>query len=68
MKSSRKHVSNLPGMSGIMPAIVRTRLTMATFATGEKHHGINVYRTDMRSLERNKYAPWGRGTNCGLPT
>lgn len=27
----------------------------------------NLYRVDWRALERNKYAPWGRGHASRLP-
>jgi hypothetical protein len=60
--------------AGIMPEIKQTRLTKATkFAYADSHtsrqgtHIIDHFVVDWRSLERNKYAPWKRGINSGLP-
>lgn len=31
-------------------------------------HAQGVYRVNWRELERNKYAPWGRGSASRLPS
>lgn len=43
-----------------------SRRQLAYGYTGEKHRGIPVMEINERSLERNIYAPWGRGYNSGL--
>lgn len=72
-KSVTKKVVKTP-VGAIMPAIKQTRLTQATrFTHAESHqsrqgnHTIDHFAIDMKRLERNKYAPWGRGDLSGLP-
>ena len=44
-----------------------TRLSQATISTEVDHRGVQHFYVDHRALERNKYAPWGRGHLSGLP-
>ncbi len=45
-----------------------TKMIMAQVHVGTaKHVKAPLFRIDWRSLERNKYAPWGRGANSRLP-
>lgn len=43
-----------------------THLQRAT-RVGDYYYGCQHFNIDWKSLERNKYAPWGRGHNSGLP-
>ncbi len=68
-RNTRKHninkVAKMP-VGGIMPVIKQTRLTQATrfvISIGN----FDFFEIDMKRLERNKYAPWGRGDLSGLP-
>lgn len=63
-----------PTSGVVMPRVIRSRLTQATYFTHAEthgsrqgHHTIDHFQIDMRGLERNKYAPWGRGQYSGLP-
>lgn len=56
----------------LIPEIKRTRRTQATIEVGPSHlstrmNHVPLMRVEERRLERNKYAPWGRGDLSGLP-
>lgn len=44
-----------------------TKYERSLFNTGKLHNGLPVSRSDVRRLERNRYAPWGRGDLGGRP-
>ncbi len=63
-----------------MPAIQQSKFAKALVSSNRKHvvrtnrggphngqpFGVDVFNIDHRALERNKYAPWGRGHASGL--
>lgn len=51
-----------------MPEIRIPWNVRARILTDRKHHGMPVSEIDWRSLERNKYAPWGCGAFSGRVT
>ncbi len=65
---------NKPLMEGsiAMPAVNPTHYTQSLVDVGPSHlsthnRRVPLMRSDFRRLERNKYAPWGRGDLSGLP-
>ena len=55
-------------VAGDVPLMMRkTRRERATYHTNEGHGDMQHSRVDEKGLERNKYAPWGRGIYSGLP-
>lgn len=61
-------LGNIP----LMPEVKQSRRTQATIIVGPSHletvlKKVPLMRVDERALERNKYAPWGRGEKSGLP-
>lgn len=66
----------MPNLSG-MPALAQTKATKALrnitdperLKQHQATHGRKtpLMHTDHKALERNKYAPWGRGVHSGLP-
>ncbi len=61
------------GLSGqVGPAINQCRMAKATKPHWPSYAHLYAKGTefgviDLKSLERNKYAPWGRGEASGLP-
>lgn len=67
-------------MSPMQSLMKPTRKALATHPTGQHHiirtapgsrmgsgfAQVPIHRTEFRDLERNKYAPWGRGVHSGL--
>lgn len=69
---SNSAIRPLPSvMGGIVatPKITPTRKAQATVVIRQAIPGYSpaIHRVDFRRLERNKYAPWGRGDLSGLP-
>jgi hypothetical protein len=53
-----------------LPTIKQTRRQRATHQVADtllNSKRVAVCREEYRELERNKYAPWGRGEHSGLP-
>ncbi len=59
-----------PNAGALIPEIKLTRRQRATHQIGDtllNARRIAICREEYRELERNKYAPWGRGEHSGLP-
>ena len=53
--------------------VPKTRYEKSLEYAGPSHlskrdHEVPLFRSNLRRLERNKYAPWGRGDLSGLKT
>lgn len=55
----------------VMPIIKQTRLEQSmepvSYIVNGNMRNTGMKRSNFRRLERNKYAPWGRGDLSGLP-
>lgn len=58
-------LASTPSAAAINEIIERnnkpTKFQQALRYTHTDHHGIEHFEVDHRALERNRYAPWGRG-------
>lgn len=55
-------------MSVIVPKVRQSKKAKALVKIADNYAGadVPVFRIDHRALERDKYAPWGRGIHSGL--
>lgn len=65
------HINEALGQKAVARSnLVTTRKSHREQATAFSEYDsgrVPHYVVNEKSLERNKYAPWGRGTNSGLP-